>query len=393
MKVYQIEDTIIAYFDGRLNDSESAELMHRVSISPEIRDLFEQHQLLRRIAVRAARNVSVSPNVEDAVFANIAALQSKEQRKPVAAFWSMRRGAVAAGLAILLGAGVVATLNSSEPTSVPYAPKDRAVTVTSDIASGHSFATKVQNVDAGPVVHRIVESHPLRQPLTKVATPPAGAEIVEVPISLIADARTVQAEHIQPPTIISHSISDLLVSASGEENRFEIGLSNSSQATAMPGSVAGVPAMRDWALNAAYAFDDHNLAGVRLEEGLFNIQNTVPSSDATYYVGSQSQSWKQTYGLYYEHREYFGRGGFMVAGDVGAGLFGSGNYVTFGLGGRLPIGDHFLAGATISLTRKHDGGPTKDEILSNSSQPVIFEGSDIHNTLITRIEYGLSYRF
>src|SRR5256885_12322314 len=42
---------------------------------------------LHRISVRAARNVSVRPQVEEAVFANIAALQQAERRKP-AGFWS-----------------------------------------------------------------------------------------------------------------------------------------------------------------------------------------------------------------------------------------------------------------------------------------------------------------
>src|SRR5579872_1131284 len=108
MKVYPIEDTIIDYFDGRLNDAEGAELLHRVSVSPEIRAIFEEHDALRQMAVRAARNISIAPELEEAVFARVAALQ-EEERLP-AGFWSLRRISVAAGVAAIFIAGIVGSL-------------------------------------------------------------------------------------------------------------------------------------------------------------------------------------------------------------------------------------------------------------------------------------------
>jgi hypothetical protein len=401
MKVYQIEDTIVAYFDGRLNDSESAELMHRVSISPEIREIFEQHQLIRRMAVRAARNVTVSPNVEDAVFANIAALASQEQKKKLGAFWSMRRGAVVAAVAVLLGVGIVASLKSSEPNSVPYIAPQAQTAITSDVARVHGVADNAPTAETGnistPIEHRASMPR-VAQPTVRDAAPAnVQAETAYMPISLVADARTLQAEQIQPPTIISHRIGDLLVRSSDEPTQFEVGLANSTHATMPAAGVGSSSALQDWTFRAGYSFDEENIAGVTFEYGKVNMHTVVPAApDATYYTGNQVPTWTPMIGAYYEHREAIGRGGFMVAGTVGAGIASNpdytGNFVTFGLGGRLPIGDHLLAGATVSLTRKHDGGQTKDEIL-NSGEPVIFDGVDIHNTLITRIEYGLSYRF
>ena len=80
--------------------------------------------------------------------------------------------------------------------------------------------------------------------------------------------------------------------------------------------------------------------------------------------------------------------------NVGADLYAGGNMISLGLGGKLPISDHFLAGATVSFARKHDNyAMTKDEIMSQTT-PVVFDGANIiQNTLLTRIEYGLSYRF
>jgi hypothetical protein len=212
------------------------------------------------------------------------------------------------------------------------------------------------------------------------------------PISYVSNPRTGEIEQIQPPTIISQSISELLVSSVDDQARFEVGIANSTGAT-IPAVGAKTTPFENWALHAGYQFDEQNIAGLHFEYGLFNTHMISISQDATLYTGAQQAIWMPVYGAYYEHRERIGRGGFLIAGIVGAGLFDAGNYMSLGLGGRLPLGDHFMAGATVSLTRKHDGGITKDEILSNNEDPIIFEGSDIHNTLITRIEYGLSYRF
>jgi hypothetical protein len=86
----------------------------------------------------------------------------------------------------------------------------------------------------------------------------------------------------------------------------------------------------------------------------------------------------------------------ILEASIGAGLVSNsvntGNVITAGFGARLPIGDHWLAGATYSLTRQHQNGETESQYL-NSNSPVIYSGPDVHNTLIGRLEYGLSYRF
>src|ERR1700733_11166603 len=106
MKEYQIEDTIVAYFDGRLNDSECAELLHRVSVSPEIREIFQEHEAMRLMSYRAMRNVTVSPELEDAVFARVAALEETREKVMPVAFWTLPKISAMAGAAALIAFGV-----------------------------------------------------------------------------------------------------------------------------------------------------------------------------------------------------------------------------------------------------------------------------------------------
>ena len=109
-----IEDTIIAYLDGRLNDADSAELLHRVSVSPEIRQMFQEHEALRQISYRAARNAVVSPELEESLFARIAAI--KESRDVVAPvpFWSMPRISAMAGVTAIIALALLAPWRTNE---------------------------------------------------------------------------------------------------------------------------------------------------------------------------------------------------------------------------------------------------------------------------------------
>ncbi len=102
---FLLKDTIIAYFDGRLNDTDGAELLHRVSVSPEIRQIFQEHEALRQVAYRAARNVTIPSSLEESLFQRITAME-KEESLPVG-FWSSRRIATFAGVAVALFAVAV----------------------------------------------------------------------------------------------------------------------------------------------------------------------------------------------------------------------------------------------------------------------------------------------
>src|SRR2546421_10782766 len=99
-----LEDKIIAYFDGSLSDADSAELLHRVSVSPEIRELFREHEMLRDLAHEAARSVTISPEIESSLFSRIEALSGNVVReKPLLIF--SRRTLVAAVLGLMFLSG------------------------------------------------------------------------------------------------------------------------------------------------------------------------------------------------------------------------------------------------------------------------------------------------
>ena len=95
-----LEDTIISYFDGGLSDADSAELLHRVSVSPEIRELFREHEMLRGLAHEATRSVMVRPEIEAQIFSRVEALAGSEQREK-AMFVFSRRTAMALALALI----------------------------------------------------------------------------------------------------------------------------------------------------------------------------------------------------------------------------------------------------------------------------------------------------
>ncbi|MDP4200691.1 MAG: hypothetical protein Q8922_08695 [Bacteroidota bacterium] len=409
MKVYQIEDTIIAYFDGRLNDSQSAELMHRVSISPEIREIFTQHETMRRMATRAARNVSVSPNVEAAVFAEIAALQREERRKTPAGFWSIRRGAMAAAILGIISIGLAESFDR-ESIVVPAAVQTSAYQNPSSVAT--ATGSPVQNANATSVTpeaatlavknisKNLVRSSqhssvgiPVVAPSYDVM-PASGSDIKDREIAYTAMPRETQAEHIQPPGIIAHSIADLAIAPLDAMSRYEIGIETSTQSITPANAFAAGP-LQDWVLHAAYALDEHDLAGVRIERGMFGslTVDQTASTGFNEFAASMEPTWLTTYEVYYTRRLSVDRGLFLIDGSVGAGLFSGGNFMDVSAGVRIPIAEHFLAGATWSLTRRHENGQTKQELLSSQSGPAIYDGPDIHNTLLSRIEYGLSYRF
>src|ERR1051325_4684317 len=99
-----LEDKIIAYFEGELSDADSAELLHRVSVSPEIRDLFREHEMLRTLAHEATRSATIRPEIEASIFSRVEAMASKASReKPMFIF--SRRTAVALALALVLISG------------------------------------------------------------------------------------------------------------------------------------------------------------------------------------------------------------------------------------------------------------------------------------------------
>ena len=146
MKAYPIEDTIIAYFDE-----------------------------LRQMAVRAARNISIPPELEEAVFDRVAALQ-EEERLPVG-FWSLRRMAMTAGVAAIFIAGIVGSFEFQSAGANSAAS-----------ANVKNLGISIQHTVANAMFENMQGAeHPL-QPVSRTAIMPGNSEIPEDKLAAANDS-------------------------------------------------------------------------------------------------------------------------------------------------------------------------------------------------------------
>jgi anti-sigma factor RsiW len=140
-----IEDTIIAYLDGHLNDTEGAELLHRVSVSPEIRQIFQEHEALRQVAFRAARNAAVPTELEESVFARVAALENSRDRGLPVGFWSMPRISAMIGTVAIIALALLAPWRAGETNL----NSNHRVIAASQPAAPVGIAQATSNLNAG----------------------------------------------------------------------------------------------------------------------------------------------------------------------------------------------------------------------------------------------------
>jgi anti-sigma factor RsiW len=401
MKEYQIESEIIAYLDGRLNDADSAELMHRVSISPEIRELFQEHEALRQMAFHASKNVSVPAELDDAVFANVLALKQAEDRvaAPVM-FWTVKRVSVMAAAVALIVAGTLGSLefaskspanvaltsgSSNSQLSIAQASMASEINpVTSDAPTFES-APNFRSSNSGAVrVHHMLPATIATQQ-KDVAAENAGAPQTE---SAIAMAPLPRSGSIKSPNVLEPSartLRDLFVTDGYE--RFEVGADLASSFVT-PGSVGNL-APFDFRLRAAYNLDDRNQIGVRVARSPYSDVAVSRTPNNSWYSASEAATQHMSEELFYEHRFPVDNGLFSVSLGAGGGLFDNGWLTGPEAGIRIPVGARMLFGASFLLSYVHQTHTALDDINS----PVIYEGKDFQNTLVGRIEYGLSYRF
>jgi anti-sigma factor RsiW len=398
MKEYQIESEIIAYLDGRLNDADSAELMHRVSISPEIRELFQEHEALRQMAFHASKNVSVPAELDDAVFANVLALKRAEDRvaAPVM-FWTVKRVSVMAAAVALIVAGTLGSLEFGSKS-----PANLAVT------SGSSNSqVSIAQASMAPEIHSVTNGAPtvaapqfentntratqVHETLPAAAAPQeeVAAEVANMPQSeaAIAMAPLPRSGSIKSPNVLEPSARSLrdLFAADGYE-QFEVGADLASSFVT-PGSVGNL-APYNFRLRVAYNFDDRNQIGVRVARSKFSDM-AVSMTPNNWYSASEATAQRMSEELFYEHRFPVDNGLFSVSLGAGGGIFDNGWLAGPEAGIRIPVGARMLFGASFLLSYVHQTHTALDDINS----PVIYEGKDFQNTLVGRIEYGLSYRF
>ena len=409
IKEYQIEETIVAYFDGRLTDTESAELLHRVSISPEIRQLFTEHEMLRNMAYRTARNVSIPTELEESLFAHIASLQ--EDEKGIAllpeaeGFWSIRRISVAAAVVAILLAGAVESLhyNSNEPLNGTQAIRTSQISGPSAESEGlHTSQPSTMALQSSHVVgNRAIALNSYHNDgiaeTVKEADESSNAPVFgkndDENIVLAPALRTVELSHINQPSIGGpFSLRDMAYT--DVPRRFEIGLSTSSPGVTMPAIGHNLNPFA-YEVRAAYNLDEHNQAGIRVASDYFQGLNIAMASTSgfTNITGSMGVKRFATYELFYNRVQAIDGGRFFLSLGLGAGLYSEGNLMSMELGFKLPLGDRLLAGVTFRATRVHQNGASEQELMSSQSVPVIYSGQDIHNTLNGVFLYGLSYQF
>ncbi len=392
MNAYSTEDTIIAYFDGRLTDAEGAELLHRVSISPEIRELFEQHSALREMAVRAVRQTTIAPELEASLFRRIEALHQEE--KLPAAFWSIRRLSLTGALAALLLFGVVHSFefgNSVKPQGV----NNSAVKVMPAIQYDRAFV----RFDAPSVTmnSKVINGAVAKEARTSVATEPESSHELdrEPDIAMQPVPRTIQPADIEIP---GHSTSSLesLRSFQGNDEpaRFELGVSSP-----MSGFVAysnlSPGLFSDVTIRVAYNIDPNNQIGIEATGGGFVKLNTTSTNEKGYtsITGAQVLATSYAEELVYRRREAVGDGLFYVIGGIGGGIYSLGTVFTAELGIQVPFGNRMLGGVSIVADRLHQSGASPSDMVNASSIPAIYSGARAVNTLMGHIEYALSYQF
>lgn len=416
-----IEDTIIAYFDGRLNDADSAELLHRVSVSPEIRQAFQEHAALRHMAFRAARNTVVSPELEESVFSQVAALSKDRTRAVPVGFWSLPRvSAVVGAAAIVLLIALLSPRQSSNNPPITSqvvasqnAPSFGATSeqvpsslLSSAISSGSVTAQSLAPASITNVrmSKEKLEAAPAPVKITPLNLPDLGEQkqnIAEPIIQIVPKAEA--SNDINMPTVGSPP--QTMLSLRGlpdpdEAPLFEIGLASD----AMPGFNAPADVIErplpivdlasEFALRFGFNIDSRNQIGLRLTRVTFPNMSWAATPGAFGYTvanGSIESQIGYAEEIVYKHREPMDQGLFYLTGSVGGGIYSQGSLFSCELGLEVPVSDKLMGGVSVIVSRLHQYGSEQNAVSGNG--PVIFEGANIYNTLAGRMEYGLTYRF
>lgn len=418
-----IEDKIIAYFDGDLSDADSAELLHLTSVSPEIRDLFRQHEMLRELAHEATRSVMVSPEVESSLFLRIEALAQKPAKEKAVLIFSRRTVAIAA-LGLVLISGSLGYLvpkllsNGSEEqkqgvasTSENISQSDRASVNASVTPTEKSSLTEKATADFVPAVQKQVSFKRTSGgeevvALTDGTNGTSRTDAAESSFGTTAEMSeiylvTARSEEIHSNNIAErHSPFDLKDISPESGSLFEIGLQTSSGFT-YPSDAAPIKPFADQRLSIAYHITENNLIGFRLGSGLYQQLGDVKRSQENGLdVLSRNIETKRSFSeeFFFSHLEpiYF-VAPFTLEFSFGGGFIPNGYTLGVEAGIRIPLSESFLFDAVFALSRVHSNGLASSAILASesaSSKPVLLgESTDIRNTLNGRLHYGFIYRF
>jgi hypothetical protein len=399
-----IEDTIIAYFDGRLNDTDGAELLHRVSVSPEIRQIFQEHETLRQVAFRAARNVSVPPALEESLFQRIAVIENEESL-PLA-YWSTRRISAFAGVAALLLAVAVGSFELGN-SSVENVNHNSLPIVTGTNVHSNDLANAIpatNSVGAQGIrnVHKLESGFSGTSGTNTTNTLPSSESVFEPAmaasehaIELLPASRSVEVARITLPSTGHTTIESLRdIAVVDQASNFEIGLASPFSGFGLPATMPQASIFSDVSLRFAYNFDTEDQIAFKLTRGSFAGLSTISTKEPGFTdINGQLQLQQESYAgeLFYQRRETIEHGLFFVTGGVGGGFYSQGSLLSAEIGLEVPIGERFLGGVSLVVSRFHQNG--SEQSLLTGNEPVIYDGSNAFNTVAGSIEYGLSYRF
>lgn len=437
-----VEDRIIAYFDGRLTDDESAELLHRVSISPEIRRVFREHEMLREMARTAQSSVVVRPEVEASLFARIEAIAESERTARAVpplflARWrrslTLAAGVVLVGAAAWLAPGLLND-DQGRPTTGTFSPATSSDARVSDGAAaedriGASPSAELTQQGTGSDGTAATNATRLAPEITTHTADVTKSTIKVRALEASAGTASEQSKPVDATLTQESSLSTATISEvrdlkaasigaliGGERGitpvfnkleadlesmpRFEATLETST-GFVHPANEASIDPLSEVRLSLGYRVHDNIVLGVRGGSGNYLMPQEATQQDMGHYIAVTREV---------ATARYFNVGGFVTGrmysvlssammGDLtlGAGWIPEDGYaVSLEAGLKIPVISSTFVALSAGLTRVHSNATDMQQILDTaplSADPVMVEGSDVKNTLVGRIHVGLTYQF
>jgi hypothetical protein len=174
------EENILKYLDGSLTDSESAELLHALSVSPEKRVILEQHLQLKDMVTSAQKPFTVPAELEQAMSRKFPVIPmytnelmvgaNLAERSVITSFFARRSVRVGAAAILLLAFTSYLAVSSRNGSSVTEGSKAIGASVTSaptmsgssnDVVSGKSSnntSTSVNVVEPSKTIAKNVQN-------------------------------------------------------------------------------------------------------------------------------------------------------------------------------------------------------------------------------------------
>ena len=418
------EDTIIRYFDGALSDADGAELLHRASVSPEIRRVMHEYEMLHEMAQNASRAVMVSPAVEASLFAKITSLAPSAPLRKEAAVFIVKRRTVgyAAALLLLIGIALAPMLISSNEN----VGRDAHMRVSTDAKSTsepltlasqnnnallsepvqHSTITNVavSNKNAAPLsVRSSSHSNGAKVDFNESTKAPSVSTIDAASDQSIADIHEV-ALRSNSSEITGEQISPLrLQTLRGNEDEYgklELSLQTASGFTS-PADASPIKPFADERISLGYHLSRWDIVGARLGSGLFQ-QLSDPIHTERYGMTTVSR-------VLETKRNFTGEAFYtrlvplwfdtplLAQFSVNVGVIPGGYTFSGEAGLRLPISSSLIFDLGFALQSVHSTAPTVSEIFAQEKnvdgQPFLLQSSDVHRTLNGKLHYGILYTF